>query len=379
MKKKTILCISVSKSWGGGEQFILDLCTNINMYNFVIATPDGNVCEKFKNNGLHICKINSLKKIYKTSERWDLISYLNISFNLFLSTINLIKIIAQKKPSLVVANGNFAGLYSFPAALLLRKKLIVVQHLIYTDSRVERFILNILKIKVSFFVAVSKAVADNINSMINDDRKIKVIYNGLRTDTIEYVHEKTDVLRLGVIGSIIRIKGIEHVIMSVFNISSQRKIKLNIFGSATEDKDSILYEVELKSLVDKLKLENVVIFKGHENSKEKIYSEVDVVVVYSLIPEAFSYTAAEAMAYKKIVIATALGGPYEIISDSYDGFLVDAGREDILEEKIKYCIDRFYSDEIASIRANARKTIVEKFSLKKFTKEYEDLFGKLIS
>jgi len=82
MQDRKILVISVMQNWGGGEEFLLNLCKNLNGFNFIIASPEGMPSDIFNKNDLITYKINRLKKIYGKKGNWNLFSSLRILLTL---------------------------------------------------------------------------------------------------------------------------------------------------------------------------------------------------------------------------------------------------------------------------------------------------------
>jgi len=78
------------------------------------------------------------------------------------------------------------------------------------------------------------------------------------------------------------------------------------------------------------------------------------------------------------VIAVNAGGPKEFISDGENGFLVELQNVAQLKETILYCTDRFGTKEFDQIRNKAFETVKNKYSIEKFSNEYNGLFNKQI-
>lgn len=369
------------QNWGGGEEFLLNLCQNIKEYNFFIASPEGKAFQIFKENNFQTIKINNLKKIYRDSQKWSTLSKIKMIFNIIISTFVLIKNIKSKKINLIIANGNFAGLYSLPSKILTKKRFIVVQHLIYKKNSIEEKIINILNKYSDKFVCVSEAVAKNIESYLKDKStdKLIIIKNGIQIpDNIETKH--SNLIKIGMVGSIIRIKGIDLVLEALKDILIQKSnVKFYVYGDVTLEPDSVNYKLNLKKFIEESSLDNQVKFCGHVNSKDEIYNNLDLVINFSTIPEAFPVSILEAMSYKKIVIANDEGGPKEIINNSINGFLINKGNQSHLKEIINYCIENLNSEEFDKIRNNARRNIIENYSLEIFSKKYKELFDQLTS
>lgn len=381
-QKGNILVVSVADSWGGGEEFLIRLFENVTDYQFIVVSPPGDSYEEFVKRGTKIIAIKSLKKIFKENGSWSFFLILKIIFNIFLSLICLIKTIFKYKIDFILANGNFAALQSLFPSLLISKKLIIVQHLIYQGNSIEAKVLKRLNHFNTQLVCVSLSVEENIKNILGKETKnnIITIRHAIKLPpglTSEF--NADNIVRIGIVGSIIRLKSIDKVIIA-FNriISKNKNIILKIYGTIRPaEPDSLLYKLELDNLINNLGIKENICFCGFEKSKEKIYSGVDIIVNYSLIAEAFSFTVLEAMAFKKIIIASDTGGPKEIITDKYDGFLIPINNDEKLFEVLNYCIQNNFTKEMAEIRNNAYKTVENKFNLAEFSLQYKRLFDSV--
>ncbi len=377
-KKKKILIISVMNSWGGGEEFILRLVKNLPEYEFYIASTQNEVSRRFRDEGLNIFQVSSLKKFYRESAGWSLLITLKTLFNVKISSLRLTQIILKNKIDLIIANGNFAGLYALPASFLSGRKFIGIQHLIQRQNSIEEKIIRLLNKRISKFVAVSNPVKENLKELIGNytDEKIAVINNGI--DLPEKIQsEKSKQINIGIVGSIVRLKGIDLIINAAKElIKNNRDIHLKIYGN-TRERDSEIYFDELKSQIRESDLDWNVHFFSFEKDKDKLYSGFDILVSFSAVPESFSYSVLEAMSYGKIVIASDVGGPKEFLSDGINGFLVKPGDVKALSDKLKYCIDNLPRDKFSKIRNNARKTVAEKYSVKSFADGYKKFFDSI--
>lgn len=377
---KNILCVSVMQSWGGGEEFLLNLYGNVKEYNFFIVSPEGKPNQIFKENGIKTYTINSLRKIYRNSEKWNAGSKLKIILNIIKSTFSFVKIIQTNNINIILANGNFAGLYVFISKIITRKKLVVVQHLIYNKNSVEGKIISILNKYSDKLICVSNAVAENIRNHLNNksNDNLIVIHNGINIPENIKADLSNDI-RIGMVGSIIKIKGIGLVLDALKDILVQKpNIKFYIYGDVTSENDSVNYESRLNKFIELNNIGDKVFFCGHEEEKDKLYNNLDIIINFTTISEAFPLSILEAMSYKKIVITQNEGGPKEIIEDNLNGFLIEKGDKNQLKEKINYCLENFYSIEFDEIRNNARKTIKNNYGLNIFSAKYKELFDKLI-
>ena len=101
------------------------------------------------------------------------------------------------------------------------------------------------------------------------------------------------------------------------------------------------YFLSIKKRVSELKIEESVEFLGPilYDKMPLVYAFADVVVIPSLI-EAISLAALEAMASKKPIIATKVGGLLEIIKNGYNGTLVDPADSQALANAIIFLLEQ---------------------------------------
>jgi len=102
----------------------------------------------------------------------------------------------------------------------------------------------------------------------------------------------------------------------------------------------------------------------------------DIIVNLSTQPEPFGRTIIEAMSCGKVVVATNLGGPKEIIENGVDGFLVEPKVDEICEVILQILSD----DELyKKISFAAMNKVKEKFSLSKQIDQIEKLYVEIIN
>jgi glycosyltransferase involved in cell wall biosynthesis len=108
-----------------------------------------------------------------------------------------------------------------------------------------------------------------------------------------------------------------------------------------------------------------------------VFSSLDVVVHASTSPEPFGRVIIEAMALGKPVIATALGGPLEIIEHGHNGLLIEPGDPVALAEAIITLV----SDEKERVRIgkNAIAHVNEHFRQKDAVRKIEAIYDDLIA
>ena len=295
----------------------------------------------------------------------------------------LLSFVKHEKIDLILANGNFAALYAAPLSKICGVKFIITQHFIYYKNSTQARITSYLAKYAEKLICVSNAMADTIKSIVNENfyEKILVIYNGIviPKDYSKKNNVDKTVINIGIVGSILRWKGIDQILKALNPILTNGKdIIISIIGSTTTDPDSEIFYNELKNYIQSHNFGRKINFLGEFDKKSDIYSSLDMVINYSRDPESFSLTVAEAMSFGKIVIGPQIGGPAEIIENGYNGFLCEPNNTDKLNKVVEYCIDNFDSEEFIMIRRNARKRIIENFSTDNLKNNYLELFRTLI-
>lgn len=140
-------------------------------------------------------------------------------------------------------------------------------------------------------------------------------------------------------------------------------------------KESHLNEVDV--FIKKNNLSSSVEFLEPTSDLRPYYKRADIVLVPSLVPEAFGRVAVEAMLLKKIVIGTNHGALRESIVDGKTGFLTTPGNHKDLAEKIQNVI-KLSSQEHIKMAELAQIHALENFSLAKMTNEIISLYQKYI-
>src|SRR5207248_3224481 len=93
------------------------------------------------------------------------------------------------------------------------------------------------------------------------------------------------------------------------------------FTSGATRYDNTAYVQNLHELTDALDLGQAVRFVGHRNDVPEVLAALDIALLPSW-EEPFGRVVVEAMAAGTPVVATAVGGPTEIIEEGINGLLV---------------------------------------------------------
>lgn len=147
-------------------------------------------------------------------------------------------------------------------------------------------------------------------------------------------------------------------------------VRLVVAGDGREKKFLLDY-------VTKLGISESVYFPGwlSENQLEKEFNRDAIVVVPSLIAEAFGLVAAEAQMAGLPVIASDIGGLNEIVKDGQTGFVIPAGQTSGLSEALTTLLGS--SELRRKFGAAGRERAIELFGMQQCTAKYVELYQSL--
>jgi glycogen synthase len=247
-------------------------------------------------------------------------------------------------------------------------------------------------------IAVSKETKVDVLKHFNvDEKKVKVIYNGINlqqyivtseTSTLdEYGIDKTKPYVLFV-GRITRQKGIIHLVNAIKYIDPDTQI---ILCAGAPDTDDIAKEMEDSVAEVKKTRENVIWIDKMLEKKEiiQLYSHADVFCCPSIY-EPFGIINIEAMACGTAVVASAVGGIKEVVIDGETGILVpveqqtqapfepldpDRFAKDLADGVNKLIQNKELRETMA---IKGRKRVEDYFDWTAIAKQVEDLYKSLV-
>ena len=129
-----------------------------------------------------------------------------------------------------------------------------------------------------------------------------------------------EVFTVGVVGRLSPWKGQQVFLAAVAQAFPDRCVRARLIGSAMFGEDA--FEEALREQVRDLGLTETVEFRGFRDDVWAELAELDLAVHCSTLPEPFGQVVLEAMAAGVAIIASAEGGPAEIITHGVDGWLV---------------------------------------------------------
>lgn len=288
---------------------------------------------------------------------------LTMLVNAFLLT----KIINVEKVDVIHARSRGPAWSAFLAHKITKCKFITTVHGTYSLNKLHMLkkMYNSVMVKGQRVIAVSNFIKDHIKKHYPVNlENVDVIHRGV--DLKEFCSDKIIPQRLFYLKQRLSIPDDKVIITLPGRITPWKghKVLLNALNQLNKDNFCCLlvgdvsqhygYYLELCSMINKLGLQDNVIFAGLIDDMPAIYMLSDIVVSPSVREEAFGRVPIEAQAMGKIVVATNIGGFKETIKDKENGFLIPSDNPSALCDIINH-ITSMTEHNKYKISQNAKK------------------------
>lgn len=354
-----ILHLSAVKNWGGGENHIQNLCTELGrlspeVNNLVFCVENGIFYKRLEKS---CSRVIPAALDFKMDPRyvWKLISVCKKE------KIDLIHIHDTTALTLAVMADHF---YNLPPFILSKKTSFPIK-----PRRQTLFKYNYPKIKR--ILCVSKATEAITRKSISNREKIKCIYHGTapvtlaasKIDLRKKLQIKDDVILIGNIGNHIRAKNLQTFLQVANELINVRKI-INLHFvqiGAFSDKTA-----ELKKLTRELNLLKHVSFLGDVERASGMIPQFSLSLVTSQ-SEGLPQFIYESLYLQVPVVSTDVGGIPEVIIHKQNGLLSPAHDVTGLADNIQLLIEQ--PELQKELTKGTKKLIEENFTSAKMAKE----------
>ena len=184
-------------------------------------------------------------------------------------------------------------------------------------------------------IAISPLQAAELGRFkIVEATKVRVVPLGFRLESLLALPEAAPVpgrLRCVYVGRLVPIKDVETLLRGFAAAARDRDLSLRIVGDGTS-------RPALERLALALELGASVVFAGWEQRLDQIYRAADVVVMSSL-NEGTPVAVIEAMAAGRAVVATAVGGVPDVVTDGVTGRLIPPSSADAMARALRELVD----------------------------------------
>ena len=312
----SILNVVGAKVWGGGEQYVYDMCDELQRR-----------------------QISSFVLVDETNQELQqrFISVANvITANLysckgFGSLLSIVKQMKQHDIDVIQCHSGKYILLCLALKRLTGAKLIFYKHNVVqakTDIY-HRWIQS----HVDAFICVSKRVYD-AQVIPSISEKYHLVYNGINTHrfpSIDCAHTESQQFIVGYAGRITENKGIYELLGAIKIVHHHNSnIRLRICGDGIHDDIQ-----ELHHYIMQYDMKDYVEYIGFQQDMNRFYRSIHCLVAPSKVQEAFGLVLCEAMYCKVPVITSTSGAQAEIIEDGVSGILINTVSSEVIAEAIQ--------------------------------------------
>ncbi len=347
-----------NREWGGGERYVLDLACALRAdgHSVAIITKGRKAVDRhFEAAGF-------------TPGRLPLGGMMD-----FISPLTLARVLNRIEGDMVIHVHNFKDAdIALRARRLMhspaRVRVVMTRHLVKPGKNTRYF--RSIYDGLDELIFVSESARDEFlsTSPSIDPVKVHMVHNASSDMAgVEAADKPEGEFRLVFAGRIVPEKGVEVLIHALSRLTDIPGIRLHIAGEGRGR-----YVLPLMQLARRLGVDKLIEWHGLMDDVLPLMASADAGVVPSVWKEPFGLVLSEFMSLGVPVVASAQGGPLEIITDGKDGVLVPPSKPDLLAEAIRRLADDSSLRE--GIGHEARKTIAERFSYGEFYKKILALY-----
>lgn len=357
-KKIKPLIISRTIPYLGGREVMVDKLIKHFAKNseVCVVTPDN-----YPNKKIPICDAN---KEYEDVLNWVQKQNIDVinCHTFYLADLSIYLSKKLNKPLVFTLHGVFVDYYGKKYGELLKK--------IYENSK-----------KI---VTVSDGYRKDLSSFLKKKSKIVTIKNGIDLDQLDKINKTKRFYRkknklplkkfiVVVPARLNYIKGLDYLVKAINKIKEKDILFIICSPRGRYNKEEVVYKNKLKSSLSKNGSKKLI-FKYLNNDRVfEYYKSADIILLPSLI-EGISISLLEAMAFKKTVVATKVGGNSEIIKNNKNGYLINS--QDV--DGIIKIVNKLKKKDLLLIEDNARVSVEENFTSDVMFDKYYNLFKKIL-
>lgn len=230
--------------------------------------------------------------------------------------------------------------------------------------------------KSDYVTAVSNALADQTMELIKADKEIHTVYNFIDENVYKTRENQSLKKELGLKG--------EKVLIHVSNFREVKRVQdvVHVFNLVKKEMPAKLLLVGdgpemgmICDLVDRLGLQDDVLFLGKQDNVEDLYAISDLMLLLSS-KESFGLVLLEAMACGVPCIGTGIGGIPEVIEHGKTGYICELG--DVVQ-MADYAVGLLRDTELhASMSQACLNSVHSRFNTETIISQYETIYRNLL-
>ncbi len=297
----------------------------------------------------------------------------------------LVRLLKSQEINVLHTHNFGAWLYGAIAGKLAGISVVNTEHSNVPSHNRRRVVIERMLSKISHkIICDSQAVLDYMTQYqkISPDKSV-LILNGVDCDRFGQTPDNVSVRQtvlgidqeqtaIGIIARLVPVKnhaGLLHAI-KVLKETEVSRFKLVIVGDGPE-------KTSLQALCQQLELDDVVIFTGARRDIPQIMSALDIFVLNSF-SEGLPITLLEAMAARKSVVATRVGGIPEILGDDGQaGTLVPRDNPVAVAQALRELI--MDKEKRTHMGLAGRERVLQKASLRSMSRSYEAVYQDCVA
>lgn len=367
MKNKKILFVLTALGMGGAEKQVCSLADKFSQQGhrvIIISIADKKSIITPKSDNIEIICLNMKK---------------NIS-SFFISMRKLKNIIKNEQPDIVHSHMVHANIFTrFLRIFVKMPVLICTAHNKNEGGKLRMFLYRITDRLATISTNVSQEAVDAfIEKKASTSGRMIPFYNGIDTNIFSYneiirkkirseINLDNEIPLILAVGRLTEAKDYPNLLHAFANLNSPKKPKLAIIGDGEEKEN-------LQQLAYRLNISENVIWLGIKHDVQDWMSACDLFVLSSAW-EGFGLVVAEAMACERLVIGTDSGGVGEVI-DKYGLVIPPKDTPALTSAMTQYLALPDHEKKV--LGSQARKHIVDTFSLEKISQKWLNLYTRLL-
>ena len=363
MDKKRILYLShCGSSIGGGEKQLAYLVTNIDRarYHPLVVCPDDGVFAE------HLRRADIPTVILNLPPWRKAKSFLSR----YSAAKKLVTLAKTHNTQLVHTSDSWFNPYLWHIKKALKIPAISHVRNLLTPVQVQKYRFH----QMDSIIAISEQSKTPLLQAGIDAEKIAVILNCVDLSVFHpmSVTPTSEKYIVGIVGRIEPFKRQKVFVEIAAKVAAHcKKVRFHIVGAALDTPGHRAYEREVRELVVKHQLQEIVHFAGHRTDMPQAMQTLDLLVTLSA-----GSVIAEAMAAGKPVIGTPIGSTTDMIVHGVTGYVIPSEPiAEIVNKIIELATDPTRS---LSMGQRARKHAEETFSVQAHVQKVQDIYEKLL-
>lgn len=205
--------------------------------------------------------------------------------------------------------------------------------------------------------------------------KLRVAYNGIDHTLFKPRPKPIHLCQTPTVVALARIFDLKDITTMIRSCAVVKRkipnVEFIVYGDNTSVPE---YTEECEALITELELKNNFKLMGPRSCPQELFCEGDISILTS-VSEGFPYTVLESMSCGIPVVATDVGGTAEALDDQISGFICKPRDPEAIGTRvIQLLTDKDLREQMSR---NARKRIIENFTMAKFIETYEQAYNEV--